>query len=384
MIIKVSKNVNEYAMATVNFDDKFYVIPWEEIRKQSGAKEIQLKDITHCVNKNTVTFTLILNDKSLVVVYNAETGNYEYMLEGKDIIKAVCCDDKVVAVAKITNEWNVAVVCRCTSLIGSFKWEYESLNITKQSYKNDYKDYELVVAGNDAFVKIQNPFNKAEYMKYVENNFSIYGLYDYWKDKDISAFEGEPDKNSIYLEFSSGEPLTLNKITYCNDPKFAAGYLKYIVLGDAAYMLLLSDSDKDKFLQKDDKELENDYIPDIDYLLNRLIRNCSNKNNIVYLFEEMVELCDKVFMESDSRKALELLFCACDVCNSLFKIKICKSTALNYRFNIHKCVDSIKDLAIDNLSSNSKLCNKFKEIASKNNWDNSEKIIIKNILLFEM
>lgn len=333
MIIKVSKNINEYTMATVNFDDKFYVIPWEEIRKQSGAKEIQLKDVTHCVNKNTVTFTLILEDKSLVVVYNAETGNYEYMLGGKDIIKAVCCGDKVVAVAKITNEWNMAVVCRCTSLIGGFKWEYESLNITKRSYKSDYDDYELVVVGNDAFVKIHNPFNEAEYMKYVENDFSIYGLYDYWKDKDISAFEGEPDKNSLYLEFSSGEPLTLNKVTYCNDPKFAAGYLKYIVLGDAAYMLLLTD--KDNLLQKDDKELENDYIPDIDYILNKLIRNCSNKNNIVYLFEEMVELCDMVFAAKSIKTAVELLMNACRACNLLFQNEIFPKTGYNYKFSVY-------------------------------------------------
>lgn len=335
MNIEVSKNINDYAMATVNFDNKFYVIPWDEMGKQAEMEEFDLKNITYCINKNTVTFTLIFEDKSLVVVYNAETGSYEYMLESKDIIKAVCCGDKVIAVAKITNEWNMSVVCRCTSLIGSFKWEYKSLNITKRSYKNDYDDYELVVAGNDAFVKIQNSFNEAEYMKYVEKNFSIYGLYDYWKDKDISAFEGESDENSLYLEFSSGEPLTLNKVTYCNDPKFAAGYLKYIVLGDAAYMLLLSDSEQDKYLLKNDTELENDYIPNVDYLLNKLIRNCSNKNNIVYLFEEMIEFCDMVFVAKSKKTAVDLLMNACRACNLLFKNEIFPKTGYNYKFSVY-------------------------------------------------
>ena len=62
MIIKVSKNINEYAMATVNYNDKFYVIPWDEIKKQSNAEKFLLKNITCCVNKNTVFFFMyILN-----------------------------------------------------------------------------------------------------------------------------------------------------------------------------------------------------------------------------------------------------------------------------------------------------------------------------------
>ena len=334
MIIKVTKDYGKYAMATVNYTGKTYVIPWEDIKNMSGIDLSLVKDITWCVNKNTVTFTLICTDVSLVIVYNAEEGKYEYVSEGKKIAKAVYCGDKVVAVAKFTNEWDMTAVVRCTSLPGSSEWEYDLLNVTKKSYENDIKDYELVVAGNDAFIKIQNPFNEAEYMKYVENNFSIYGLYDYWRDKDLGAFEGKADKNSLYLEFSSGALLELHRRTHCNDPKFAAGYLKYIVLGDAVCMLLLTDSDKDKLLQKDDKELENDYIPDVDYLLNKLIRNYSNKNNIVYLFEEMVELCDKVFMEKDREKAMELLLHACNMFNLHFEDTIFPQTRLYYSLKI--------------------------------------------------
>lgn len=335
MIIRISKNFREFAMATIKFNDKIYIIPWDEINKRLGTENINFENITYCVNKNTVTFTFVLKDKSLIVVYNAETGSYEYVLEGKDIIKAVCCNNKVIAVAKVTNEWNMSVVCRCTSLMGSSKWEYENLNITKRSHKNDYNDYELVVAGNDAFIKIQNPSNNAEYMKYVENNFSIYGLYEYWQDKDIWAFEGQLDKNSLCIEFSSGEPLTLNKKTYCNDPKFAAGYLKYIVLGDAAYMMLLTDSEWDKYLDRNDTALENNYIPDIDYLLNIIIRNCSNKNSVMYLFEEMVELCDKVFLAKSKKTSVELLMKACKVCNLHFENKIFPKTGFNYKLSVY-------------------------------------------------
>ena len=176
-------------------------------------------------------------------------------------------------------------------------------------------------------------------MKYVENNFSIYGLYDYWKDKDIGAFEGKEDKDSLCLEFYSGEPLVLNKMTHCTDPKFAAGYLKYIVLGDAAYMLLLSDSERDKYLLKNDTELENDYIPDINYLLNKLIRNCSNKNSVVYLFEEMIELCDMVFMAKSKETAVELLINAYKICNLHFQNEISPKTGFNYKFQIRNNVN---------------------------------------------
>lgn len=335
MIIKVSKNINDYAMATVNYDDKFYVIPWDEVKKQSNVEEFFLKNITYCVNKNIVTFTLILENKSIVVVYNAETGSYEYILEGNEIVKAVCCGDNVVAVAKITNEWNISVVCRCTSLIGSFKWEYENLNITKQNYENDYDDYDLTVAGDNAFIKIQHPFNETEYMKYVEDNFSIYGLYDYWKNKDICTFEAENCKNSIKIDFSAEDPLKLNiKIHYC-DPKFIAGYLKYIILGDVAYMLLLTDSDKDKLLQKNNTELKNDYIPDIDHILNKIVRKYTNKTNVVCLFEEMVELFDIVFLEKHTDKANKLLIKACDAFNCYFENKIFPETGYNYKISIH-------------------------------------------------
>lgn len=384
MIIKVTKDINSYAMAGINYDGKTYVIPWEYIKMKLGTDKPLIRDITWCVNKNTVTFTLILENKSLVVVYNAETGNYEYILEGKDIIKAVYCGDKVVAIAKISNVWSIAVACRYISMTGSFEWECDNLNIAKRSHENDYDDYELVVAGNTAFMKIQTPLNIAEYMKYAENNFSIYGLYEYWRDKDIRVFEGEPQKDSLYLEFSSGEPLSLNKITYCNDPKFAAGYLKYIVLGDAAYMLLLSDSERDKYLQKSSTELENDFIPDVDYLLNTIIRNCSNKNNIVYLFEEMAELCDMVFMAKSRETAVELLTYACNVCNSYFENEIYQKTGFKYLFNMYNGISSAKKAVTSNLQSDTELCEKFEEIADKNTWDEPEKCIIKAIMLFKL
>ena len=335
MIIDVTKNINEYIMASVKYDDKFFVLPWEEIFKNFKIEYADFKDITYCVNKNTVTFTLIFKDKSLVVVFNAENGSYDYILEGKYIIKAVLCSDKIIGVAKITSEWGMSVILKCTSLIGSSSWEYESLNIKKQSYENDADDYELIVAGNDAFINICNPYNEAEYMKYVEENFSIYGLYDYWKDKDINTFENNSDKNTIHIEFSSGDPLTLNITTYCSDPRFAAGYLKYIVLGDAAYMLLLTDSEKDRFLQKDDKELENDYIPNIDYILNKIIRPHSNKKNIMCLFEEMVELCDIVIMERDNKKAVDFLLTATEKCNTYFDKHIFPETGYNYQIKTY-------------------------------------------------
>ena len=334
LVVNIVKDTNEYAMAMVRYAENFYVIPWELIKEKCKAEKFSVENITYCVNKSRITFTLILKDTSFVIVFNADDGVYEYVFEGSGIVKAVCCDNKVIAAAEVADEFGIVSIYRCESTVGSFSWLYKDTGIKKKNPRS-IEDFEFAIARNDAFLKIFNPVNEIDYIRYVEENYSIYGLYDYWKDKDIDAYEGSINANSIFIEFASGEPLTTNKITFCNNPKFAAGYLKYIVLGDAAYMILLADAESDEFLSKNEQELENDYIPNIDYILNDIIRSNSDKFSIVALFEEMVELCDMVFGEKDKKSEYEMLCKACDMCNMYFSEKIYPKTGYRYKVNVH-------------------------------------------------
>jgi len=206
-------------------------------------------------------------------------------------------------------------------------------------------------------------------------DLSDYSEYNFWKDKDIDACEGEMNRNSLFLEFQVGNPLTTSKITYCNSAKFAAGYLKYIVLGDAAYMLLLSADEQSKFLIKDKRELENDYIPDIDFLLDST--KCKReKYPLMGLLEEIANLCNAVFIELNEEKALETFFNAAELCNRYFEMNISRRTGHGYSFKTYNGIGELEDLLRINCYDKTEI----ETVCNRENWDEKAKIIVKNVL----
>lgn len=364
-------------MAVVKYNDKIFAIPWEEIRKQCPFTEENLTQITHCIHKEYVTFVLICKKISYIIVFNAETGNFDYIVGGKGIVKATCCDDKVVAIAKMINESGTVSVYKCYSELGSGVWKYEDTGLKKEYAENDENDYKLITTSNDAYIKLNNPLNEVEYINHMREKYSMYCLYDYWKNKEIDAFEGDVRKDSIFLEFQYGNPPETVKITYCNDVKFAAGYLKYMVLGDIAYMLLVSENERDPFLIKDSHELENEYIPDIDHLIELSIRNTKDKYRSVSLLEEMTELCDAIFMEKDMVKAREMFSNACDICNKYFAEDIFRKSGFGYLFKVYYGAGQLKNRLLNGECANIKQLN---TVFEKDNWDNEDKKIIKAAL----
>lgn len=206
-------------------------------------------------------------------------------------------------------------------------------------------------------------------------DLSDYSEYDFWKDKDIDAYEGEMNRNSLFLEFQVGNPLTTSKITYCNSAKFAAGYLKYIVLGDAAYMLLLSEDEQSKFLIKDKRELENDYIPDIDFLLDST-NSKREKYPLMGLLEEIANLCNAVFIESNEEKALETFFNAAELCNRYFEMNISRRTGHGYSFKTYNGIKELRDLLLINCYDK----NGIEMVSNKKNWDDTDREIIKKMV----
>ena len=181
----------------------------------------------------------------------------------------------------------------------------------------------------------------------------------------------------MFLEFQFGDPLKTAKITYCNDVKFTAGYLKYMVLGDVAYTLLVSENERDPFLIKDFHELEKEYIPDIEHLIEFSIRNTKDKYRPVSLLEEMAELCDSIFMEKDMVKAREMFFNACDICNKYFAEDIFHKSGYGYLFKAYNGADELKTRLLNGECVNLKQLN---SVFEKDSWDYKDKEVIKAAL----
>ena len=321
-------------MAIVNYNSRIYVIPWSVVKKLCKAENGNVQDVTYCVNKNRVTFTVVFGGKCVVMVFDANTGNYEYIVEGEDIIKATCNGKRVVAVSGVSDGKN-ADIFSCISEINSGKWEYKDLGFKKPINESYSEDYHLVAAGDDVIIKVDNPLSEVEYIKYASDNYSVYSLYEYWRGKDINADEGSLGKDSINIELSTGADLSHKTVTFCNNPRFAAGYLKYIVLGDALYMMLLTDTECDELLLKNMMELEKGYTADTDYLIESFVKNYSNRSSVVSLFEDMAEACDVVFTEKTDEAAIQFLKIACSLFNESFEKYIYPKTGYRYRFNLY-------------------------------------------------
>lgn len=335
MVVQFAKSFKDYAMAVVKYNDKIFAIPWDEIIKKCQINKNDLINITYCIHREHITFVIICEDDSFVMVYNADTGVFDYINNGKYIIKATYCDGNVYAIAKIPNSNGIASVYKYESSDDSNAWKIHNTGLKKKCADDDYNDYNLIHGTNDAYIKLKNPLNEIEYINHIKDNYSIYSFYDYWKDKDINAHEGEINENSIFIDFRFGDISEPFSITHCNDVKFAAGYLKYIVLGDVAYSILNAECERNPVLIKDNMELENDYIPDVEYMLDFCIKNTKDKHRPIALLEEMVELCDDIFLEKDISKAKTMFIKACSLCDKCFQEKIFHKLGFIYSIRVY-------------------------------------------------
>ncbi len=135
MIIQFAKSFKDYSMAVVKYNDKIFAIPWEEIKKQCPFTEENLTQITHCIHKEHITFVLICKQTSYIIVFNAENGRFDYIVEGKGIVKATCCKGRIIAITKILNESGTINVYKCSSDIGSGVWIYEDTGLCEDDYE---------------------------------------------------------------------------------------------------------------------------------------------------------------------------------------------------------------------------------------------------------
>ena len=216
-------------MAVIKNNDKVHILPWEDVEKQCGVEGLECINITYCVHKLKVCFVLVYEDNSYVIVYNAKSGIIEYITEGFGVIKAVCVEDTVYAAVKIHMKNDIIHICRGESIIGSYAWKYEDLNIVKTKTMYDEDDYLIFVTDNQVMIRVNNAIDKNKYKKFLQDSYSKYCYYDYWKNKDIDCNDGELSRDSLFIEFTTGDDKPgknrYTNVTFCDNVKFAAGFL---------------------------------------------------------------------------------------------------------------------------------------------------------------
>ena len=226
---------------------------------------------------------------------------------------------------------------------------------------------------------------RREDLELFRNTVSEYFFFDYWQDKEIDAAQGELTPGSIFLRFSNCAPMpcccSMERFTYCSDPKFAAGYLKYVVLGDIACATLLSNEEYDEICFKDDGDLRVFTMPDVDDILDRCIKNGSERECVIEKMNHIIRLCNEIFLEQDILKGTELLKDLAAKFNEYFEYGIQGETGWNYTFDVYDGVGEIEDLLIDRIMDEQSLYY-LNQVLSRDEWDDLDKKFLR--VLFDL
>lgn len=369
-------------MAVIKNNDKVHILPWEDVEKQCGVEGQECINITYCVHKHKVCFVLVYEDNSYVIVYNVKNGIVEYITEGFGVIKAVCVEDTVYAAVKIHMKNDIIHVCRGESVIGSYAWKYEDLNIVKTKTMYDEDDYLIFVTDNQVLIRVNNAIDKNKYKKFLQDSYSKYCYYDYWKDKDVDCNDGELSRDSLFIEFTTGDDKPgknrYTNITFCDNVKFAVGYLKHLVLSDAAHMIFFADENTcDEAYE--DLGIEQDEIPNIDYILDRCNRNNQDKYGLLSAFMDMVDRCDSILLEENNETALQMLIDTVKVCNDYFKNEIYPKSDFRVCFNVYNGADEAKEMFLKNAISIEDKA-RIHQIFNKEQWNNVDCEIVAEII----
>ena len=212
--------------------------------------------------------------------------------------------------------------------------------------------------------------------------FSEYFFFDYWQDKEIDAAQGDLTPESMFMCFSNCAPMpccsSMERFTYFSDPKFAAGYLKYIVLGNMACTVLLSNEEYDEICFEDDGDLRVFVMPDVDDILDMCIKNGSGRECVIEKMNHIIRLCNEIFLEQDILKGTELLKDLAAKFNEYFEYGIQGETGWNYTFDVYDGAAEVKDLIIERIGDEQGE-EILKEIFSEDEWGDIEKTVLTKV-----
>lgn len=203
----------------------------------------------------------------------------------------------------------------------------------------------------------------------AEKVLSEYFFFDYWEGKEIDASQGELSKEALFLHAEIGNigpfGFCAERFSYFTDIKFGAGYIKYIMLGDLAYNLL---TPKEEFTDVYE-------LVDVDETIQVAEEKGKDQYSIIPSVKHIINLCNRIFIEVDSKKQVEYLIYAANEFNTFCRKHI-DFTGHYYRFNAFADHKQAKDAILECvLPYKRKL---LEDVFSSQEWTEAEKKIIQS------
>lgn len=230
----------------------------------------------------------------------------------------------------------------------------------------------------------------------AESVVSEYFFPEFWEDRIMNEGDGELSRNSLFIKsadlpvksLSDNRAVTdgLTLFTYCNNPKFAAGYLKFYMLHDVlmsphfAYPDLV---DEAALIIKEDCRR---CLVDIEEFAKKFRQiDDTDKKEVLKKVLHILHLCNLVFVEKDLEVAKKHLFVAADKFNEYFydacvKIndKIC---SYGFEFKVYDGIEDAKNEIFEHLRIDDPDLEDFTSYClDKKVWGENEKLIIKEAL----
>lgn len=207
----------------------------------------------------------------------------------------------------------------------------------------------------------------------AKNVVSKYFFYNSWDQLFAPLSEGEISPDSLFMKYVCYAPLPCASgftiFPYCNNSKFAAGYLKFVVLCEFVRCALLEIPEAAIFLNPKSISFDMD-----DFIEKYTPENSRNKE-ICEKIKHILRLCNLVFIEQDKTEAKKHLFAATDKFNEYFS----KAYGWDFEFKVYDGASKAKDEILSFISTDSDR-EFLSSVMSRDIWNDEEKQALADIL----
>lgn len=202
---------------------------------------------------------------------------------------------------------------------------------------------------------------------------SKYFFYNYWDQLFAPLSEGEISPDSLFIKYVCYAPLPCASgftiFPYCHNPKFAAGYLKFVVLCEFVRCVLLEIPEAAIFLNPKSISF------DMDDFIEKYEPEDSRSKEICERIKHILRLCNLVFLEQDNEEAKKLLFSVADKFNEYFS----EVYGWDFEFKVYDGASKAKDEILSFISTDSD--REFvSSVMSRDIWKDEEKQSLVDIL----
>ena len=202
---------------------------------------------------------------------------------------------------------------------------------------------------------------------------SEYFYPDYWKDFIANPSQGEIYPDSLFIKYGSYAPLPcasgFTLFSHCNNPKFAAGYLKFMVLCELVSSMLI---DLSEFAELSNG---NNFSFDIDCFIQDYKTEDNDKKDVCEKIKHILRLCNLVFLEQNEQGSKNHLFYTANKFNEYFS----EILGWDFEFKVYDGASKAKDEILSFISTDRDR-EFLSSVISRNIWNDEEKQTLADIL----